>query len=626
VARRRRPLSPARRAAARPRRKPADLGLDELRLFPSRWAEQVRIIPDLLTKQPGPYSLAACPWIRDFLDDFAEEIDVSKGAQLAFTDGALTKGLHAIACFQRSVAYFFPDAAGASEFSAARFDPAIEFSPRLKELFTDVSNVGHKRARFANLWVRGMIAEASLKSVDPSIVVIDEFDEAAADKVVLAEARNSGQSERQTIRLSTPTHPDAGIDASIKDTDRKRWLVPCPRPRCRSWVFLDWEALHVYDDDPATARIECPRCGAPWTEEERRAAVCAGRWVAEHPGRVRSGYEIRQACSIPLEMRVLAARWLKARMDPSKLEKFMNQFGRPYLAEGIQITEELVAACVRDYEQHHAAPPESAGSRTMGVDVGTALHYRISEPREDPRDPAGQGRRVLRTGIVKDFEDLDELMRAFGVEVCVIDANPERRKCLELQERWGGPEGGRVFLALYASDPKELASFDEKKGFVSIHRTAAMDATLARFRYPKGTAEVEANGVVRPVELPHGTIDLPRGLPSDFAAQLCAPVRTYEDRGGKRVAVYRERGPDHYAHASLYDEVAALRATGGAAWGGGEEETGEEPEAGGLEERYGDGSRFRRRLAGADESEDENGEPEEAGGRFGILGRRRGLW
>ena len=53
-----------------------------------------------------------------------------------------------------------------------------------------------------------------------------------------------------------------------------------------------------------------------------------------------------------------------------------------------------------------------------------------------------------------------------------------------------------------------------------------------------------------------GDMELPLDLPFDFRKHLTAPVRTLKEVNGQYVAEYVETGPDHYAHALNYAEIA----------------------------------------------------------------------
>jgi hypothetical protein len=55
----------------------------------------------------------------------------------------------------------------------------------------------------------------------------------------------------------------------------------------------------------------------------------------------------------------------------------------------------------------------------------------------------------------------------------------------------------------------------------------------------------------------NGTIALPKDIPLEYREQIKAPARRYVDNGdGTVYAEYVKTGPDHYAHAQTYAEIA----------------------------------------------------------------------
>ena len=81
---------------------------------------------------PGPWSFKYHPWIREMHDATEEMIVGQKGAQLAFTECVLNKAFFNIDVKGVSVLYVLPaNTPDASDFSKARFDPALELSPHL---------------------------------------------------------------------------------------------------------------------------------------------------------------------------------------------------------------------------------------------------------------------------------------------------------------------------------------------------------------------------------------------------------------------------------------------------------------------------------------------------------------
>ena len=80
-----------------------------------------------------------------------------------------------------------------------------------------MSNVGHKRARAVNLYLRGSNSRSRLKSVPVGYLTIDEYDEmyesaedgpgTAWNSIALARERLSGHRDKHELDLSTPRVP-----------------------------------------------------------------------------------------------------------------------------------------------------------------------------------------------------------------------------------------------------------------------------------------------------------------------------------------------------------------------------------------------------------------------------------
>jgi len=140
----------------------------------SRWALKYRIMGQPF---PGPWTFNHHPWLKDMHDSQAEIIIGQKAAQMGYTEVALNKVFKAIDIDGISVLYVLPASTpDASDFSTARFDPALEMSEHLRSMFTDVKNIGHKRAGNANLYIRGSRSRSQLKSIPVGLVIVDEKD------------------------------------------------------------------------------------------------------------------------------------------------------------------------------------------------------------------------------------------------------------------------------------------------------------------------------------------------------------------------------------------------------------------------------------------------------------------
>ncbi|MDB4726346.1 hypothetical protein OAF54_02825, partial [bacterium] len=249
------------------------------------------------------------------------------------------------------------------------------------------------------------------------------------------------------------------------------------------------------------------------------------------------GFHVSQLYSSTVKPQHLAASFLKGRTSPSDEQEFFNsKLGLPHEPPGARISDADIEACTGNYKMVDRIGPQSLV--TMGVDVGTWNHYEITEYYYDQRKSnvnlSATGR-ILKAGKVKHFEELDAKMKDFGVNFCVIDANPERRKATEFAQRWWG----RVRLCFYGRGvtATDIKVHDQEKHTMTVNRTSWLDASLGRIKQRR--------------------LQFPVDLPIEYKDHIKSLVRiTEKDGSGNPVGKYVNTGEDHYAHARNYNELA----------------------------------------------------------------------
>jgi len=176
----------------------------------------------------------------------------------------------------------------------------------------------------------------------------------------------------------------------------------------------------------------------------------------------------------------------------------------------------------------------------MGADMGREIHYFGIWRREKDR------RYHVWGGTFNTIDQLDPLMEAFRIRMCVVDGSPETWEVKKFSLR----HPGRVVLAQYNTSVKatELIKTEKRKVFpndartytlVTIARTQAMDLVLGGI----GKDEVLA--------LDSCSIE-------DYAKQMVAPRRTVlEIQPGEYAGRWVNEDDDHYYHADVYGMIAA---------------------------------------------------------------------
>lgn len=508
------------------------------------WARKYRVMGKPI---PGPWSSKYHPWTVGMQNSTAPTNVGMKSAQAAYTETCLNVALYNIDVKRNDVLYVLPNKTpDASDFSSARFDSALDLSPHLSELFNDTKNIGHKRAGSANLYIRGSKSKSGLISIPVACLFIDEFDRMDQHAVALAVERLSGQFEKLIWEISTPTIPHFGIHKEFLTTTQEHFFFPCPRcSRQTELIFPDcFELVGESLTDPriSESKIICKECKGDLTKD-KWAYLQAGDWqpsIEKYNGD-RRGFHINQLYSSTIAPYDIATSMIKAETSKAEEQELYNsKMGLPHTVEGAQVTDSDLDSCYGNYPMLNVMKADRLV--TMGVDVGDWLHVEIDEWDFDDFGPdinSNAVPRVVHITKVRDFEALDPLMKAFLVRGCVVDINPERRKAKEFADRFRG----FVRLAHYSSGQASKAMVEKADHAIvedyqlSVDRTSWLDLSLGRFVKSR--------------------ISLPNNTPNEYRENVKALVRVTErDINDNPVGRYQNIGPDHYAHARNYAEIA----------------------------------------------------------------------
>jgi len=499
-----------------------------------------------------PFSLRGHEYLRGIYSDEAPFMVIRKAAQMGASEYAISRALHFAVTKTKedgegcTVVYFFPSDHDVGEFSRDRFGPAVSESDYLSGLVGDTDAAGLKKIGRGRIYFRGTRSRTRMKSVPGDFLVFDEIDEMVPANIELARKRLGHSEYGWELAVSTPSMPGYGIDALFDQTDQHHWLLRCEG--CSTWRCLEDEFLEAHGSPqdprdeivfvqgkPGAERLVCTRCGH--TLDPTR-----GTWVPKHPNRPRRGYHITKFASTVLSQRereqvastkpaALLAEWRQTQFPG---EFFNSEMGLPYLPAEGGLTEQDLQALVGGY------PLMATGREcVMGVDQGNGLHVVVKEPADDGYALTVYVHHEPMTD--ETFSHLDHIMDAFDVRACVIDALPNTHAARAFARRYRG----RVWLSYYGNSKGRVAwGFDaENTAIVNVNRTEALDAWRDLHR--------------------QGKRRIPRieGQVTTYVKQMTNILRSVEEdpvTGAKR-ATWIKRGPDHFAHADSYSEIALGR-------------------------------------------------------------------
>lgn len=514
----------------------------------AKWAEKYR---QMGKPFPGPWGWKHHPWLLEMHNSKAAINIGRKASQMGFTEWALNRALYSIDIERMTVLYVLPNKTpDATDFSASRFTPALEMSEHLSRVFTDVDNVGHKRAGEVSLFIRGSQSRAGLKSLPVGGIVFDEVDEMNQDNIPLGEARVDGQEKFWILKISTPTREKVGINVDFMQSTKEHFFFKCPGCS-RSIELVFPESLVITADRIDDPRINdshliCTSCKKILPHESKVEWMNENNfWVPTATGFEARGWYINHMYSMAKAgqpARIAAKTILAQTSIAHEIELYNSDMGLPHTPKGSQITDEELDACSRPYSK---GTVRSERLVTMGVDVGIRKNYiEIAEwilpPHFRTGDPNVECiQRILQISTNPDFTYLDWLMNEYNVTMCVIDAQPERRSALHFCMR----NVGRAYMCFYAVGirGKLIHKSEDPEPTLSVDRTSWIDMSLGRFRYR--------------------TTMIPADIGNEYRDQIKVPVRMYRfDKDGQEEAYYVSDADDHFAHAHTYNEIALVPA------------------------------------------------------------------
>lgn len=509
----------------------------------SKWAEAYRVMGE---PYPGKFSFLHHPWLREMHDSEAEFNVGQKAAQMGYTETALNLALYAIDILGLNVLYVLPTRhPDATNFSADRFGLALELSPHLKDIFSEVSNVGHKRTGTANLYIRGSRSRSQLKSIPAAYIILDEKDEMTAKNVPLAYERAAGQTTKKIWELSTPTIPGFGINTDFEQSTQNHFFFKCPHcSRFTELIFPDsivCTGEDINDRSLRDSHLICKECKHHLEHKTKHIWLSESQWVRTYEDRQKEGWYINQLYSPTVTPYDIATKMVLARTDAGHEQELYNsKMGLPRTVQGAGVQYSEIQECLGDYRQYEAA----LGNRvvTAGIDVGKVFHYVIEEWILPPYGVpvvdinAASKPRVLKIGTCPDLQTVEDDLEKFRFNFAVIDSQPERRLAIEFANRhWGKVRACSYEMGI---EGKSL-HLDQVEPRVKVDRTSWLDLSLGRYKA--------------------GTIILPMDTPEEYKDHIRNQVRVYSpDKQGNPTGrwVTPDGKHDHWGHARNYSEIA----------------------------------------------------------------------
>jgi len=375
---------------------------------------------------------------------------------------------------------------------------------------TDLKKINNRFWHF-----KGSRSKTAAIMTTADLLVHDEKDRSNLNVIGQYRSRIQRSTFKGVWELSNPSVKNSGIDVTWQQSDQKEWIIKCPY--CKLDQMLDW----TKNVDYQRKCYICQQCG----KEISSNTIRLGKWFSLNPDSDISGYHISQ----------MMAPWVSAkdliREEANSDEAYFFNFilGEPIGGEGAYnfrqyIVDAWTARTLRDKGPHF-----------MGVDVGSTKHFVI-----------GNAEGIHTIGHVRTRIELENLIEYWNPTV-VMDAGPERTWAEEFRRKYP-----KLWICFYKPDKekKKIVRWGQEKegGIVYVDRNRMIDKTLNQIIYGDLLFDLQSGDL-------------------DAYIRHWEVMTKMKEVNKLGQLVYRwvktpEHAADHYAHATVYYNVA--RSRGGA--------------------------------------------------------------
>ncbi len=475
-----------------------------------------------------------------------------KSVQVGFTELFIAAS-HYEAAQGLTVMYVLPKYEIRNRFVNNRVTRLHKKAQKYNELVRQASGMGGSHRTALSHFGLGGIAFVGSNVEDEFIEIpvdsgfIDELDRCNQKNILMLPDRLTASKYQFQREASNPTIEGFGIDDRFNQGTKGEWHIKCPH--CNNWFTIDFFKHVVLETSPNlykvidknfnpesgkkdTTSVICNKCNKPVDRLSR------GEWVDEFPSREWKSLRISCLTSRYVNLTKKTKKWLEIGSNKTKQQLFFNsELGRAYTSDGAKVQKWMLNRIQRAYKfTNNPKTTEVKGVRSIGIDVGSELHYIV---RERVREQGITVRRLIGCGGARNFSEIKQLIIDWDVKYAVIDANPELHEVATLKDACKV-----VYSCTFQRGLLDVV-INKKERKVSIDRTAAMDAVKAAIDEERYILPANAEQIYE----------------GWYYSHMQAPTRMLEDDEiqdtEKLRYVWREGShPDHLFLAEAYCELA----------------------------------------------------------------------
>lgn len=452
-------------------------------------------------------------FLTQIYDDWTPIQVIRKASQVGFSLMEVLKTFNAAKYRKFNIIYTLPTASDVGQFVPSKVNSMISQNPILQQWTQDKDTIFQKKVGMGFIYYRGTAtgkteaekmesAVGTMFSAD--ILCADECDRSDQEILEQYNSRLASSEYQGKWYFSNPTSPHTLSQKLWEQSDQKHWFVGCEH--CGLWQWLDfWK--NVKDN-----KYVCQKCGQEISDEVRRN----GKWIKKYRDKDISGYWISH----------LICPWISAQKIQEEYETKTKQYfynfvlGLPYIGSDVIVNRDII---LRNID---LSEPNFQEHNVLGVDQGLKKHFVL-----------GNRQGIFKIGCVDKWEDIENLIKVYDIELAVFDALPDLTEPRKIREKYPGI----VWLNYYRKEIKkaDFIKWDYKTHTVYSDRTKIIQLQLDDLINRKIRFNLKAEEL------------------TDFIKHYESLYKIIEkDSLGIERDSWETSGADHYVHATNYFRIA----------------------------------------------------------------------
>lgn len=472
----------------------------------------------------------------DVYADRSRFMTCMKCAQIGFTTYEIFKSAHQCKNEGIDIIYVLPTSDDVTKFSGGKTNKILAQNPIMQAWTKDKDSIEQKQFGDNTIYYQGSWTSRVALMITAKKLIVDEYDRCKPEVVEQYDSRLQSVADPQKAFFSNPSKPDFGVHIWYQKSDEKKWNIT---HSCGSRFVMDETCI-----DYKKEIYKCPKCLGEITDEERNNGEWYNKDDEKWEGTLNEKYQW-SGWWIPLWI----APWMSApkicEMKREKSAEFFSNFvaGLPYLNTNDALSMPLLVNNLIDRIN------DQSGRIVCGVDTGHNIHYVLMNKQGIfyhgyINSVAENEQLEVPIPNYDPYDELDKLMQRFPKMIMVADQGGDLIGIRKLQNKYKG----RVFLCWFTKETKtkQIIRWGEgvEFGKVLVDRNRAIQVCVDEIkdrRFPIW------------------------GSLEDWTPYFMHWLNIYrvrEEQGEEGDPqynwrwVWKRKGPDHLALATIYARVA----------------------------------------------------------------------